>query len=73
MNAATLLRMVAELLAAFAGGCVALVQLGIGDKDAALTTCIVAGIVAWLVRPTAEARAAFHAYQEQQARFNKRH
>lgn len=73
MNAVTLLRMVAELLAAFIGGCVALVQIGIGDKDAALTTCIVAGIVAWAVRPTAEARAAFHEYQAQQARFKKRY
>jgi hypothetical protein len=73
MNAVTLLRMVAELLAAFVGGCVALVQCGIGDKHGAVTTCIVAGIVAWLVRPTAEARAAFHEYQEQRKRFSKRY
>ena len=73
MNAATVLRMAAELLVAFIGGCVALVQCGIGDKESALTTCIIAGIVAWLVRPTAEARAAFHEYQAQQARFNKRY
>jgi hypothetical protein len=73
MNAVTLLRMVAELLAAFVGGCVALVQCGIGDKQGALTTIIVAGVVAWLVRPCEEARAAFHAYQEQRARFSKRY
>lgn len=73
MNAVTFLRMVAELLTVFSGGCVALVQVGIGDKGAALTTCIVAGIVAWLVRPSPEARAAFHAYQEQRERFSKRY
>jgi hypothetical protein len=73
MNAVTFLRIVAELLAVFAGGCVALVQVGIGDKGAALTTCIVAGIVAWIVRPDAEARATFHEYQKQRERFSKRY
>jgi hypothetical protein len=73
VNAVTLLRMVAELLAAVIGGCVALVQVGIGDKPHALTTCIVAGIIAWIVRPDAEARARFHEYQEQRARFSKRY
>jgi hypothetical protein len=73
MNAVTFLRMVAELLAVFVGGCVALVQVGIGDKSHAVTTIIVAGIVAWLVRPDAEARATFHEYQKQRERFSKRY
>lgn len=73
MNAVTFLRMAAEVLVAIIGGAVALVQIGIGQKDAALTTLIVAGIVIWIVRPDAEARAAFLEYQEQRERFNKRY
>lgn len=73
MIAVTFLRIVAELVAAFVAGCVALVQCGIGDGHGAVTTCIIGGIVAWFVRPNAEDRAEFVQFQEQRERFSKKH
>ena len=69
MMAWILLRMVCELLAglvAFTGG---LILVGIGQKENAFTLIFCCGVVAWIVRPNADDRAAFARFQESRERF----
>jgi hypothetical protein len=68
-QAVTLLRILADLaciLVAFVGGGVLFM---LGDERRALSLFVVAGLIAWTVRPTAEQVDTYSEFQKHRAQF----